>query len=130
ERVGGQLPEVGVPMVTNANRHASTVRSERALVIVLRDAFGSARGRGLISHRGRMAPSSAGRTLDGMPTASSGGEPGYESLWPSWTPFVEAALATFLTVLVAFEARPGLGTAARVVLSAIPALAWWWCTVP
>ena len=68
---------------------------------------------------------------DRMATAPSDGAPRDEAaLWPSWTPLVEAAIATFLAVLVAFEPRPGLSTAARVVLSAIPALAWWWCALP
>jgi len=53
-----------------------------------------------------------------------------EALWPPWTPLVEAAIATFLAVLVAFEPREGLGVAARVVLSAIPALVWWSCALP
>ena len=40
---------------------------------------------------------------------------------------MEAAIATFLAVLVAFESRPGLSTGARVLLAAIPALTWWSC---
>src|SRR4029077_1248184 len=43
---------------------------------------------------------------------------------------VEAAIATFLAVLVAFEPREGLGVGARVVLSAIPALVWWSRALP
>ena len=64
-----------------------------------------------------------------MPAARSSPEVGNDALWPSWTPYVEAAIATFLAVLVAFEPRPGLGTAARVVLSALPALMWWSCAL-
>jgi len=52
------------------------------------------------------------------------------ALWPSWTPLLEAAIATFLAVLVAFETRPGLSPAAHILLVAVPPLAWWWCALP
>jgi signal transduction histidine kinase len=45
-------------------------------------------------------------------------------MWPRWTPALESAVAVFLTVIVAFEPRPGLATATRIVLAAIPSLVW------
>src|SRR5689334_9740995 len=64
-----------------------------------------------------------------MRAAPTSPEVGNEGLWPRCTPFVEAAIATLLAVQVAFEPRPGLGTAVRVVLSALPALMWWSCAL-
>ena len=51
-------------------------------------------------------------------------------LWPSKTPLVEAAIATALAVMVAFESRPGLSVPARVIVAAIPPVLWISCALP
>jgi signal transduction histidine kinase len=51
-------------------------------------------------------------------------------LWPRMTPLVEAAIATALAVMVAFESRSGLSVPARVIVAAIPPVLWISCALP
>ena len=59
-----------------------------------------------------------------MPRGSAFDASAQLDVWPRWTPVAQAGFATFLAVVVAFEARPGLSVGARVALTAIPAIAW------